>query len=224
MKTTEFGPGVSDTLVCTDMEDKIQFEGTPKDFKEWALKNHPKFVQGSQYPTSMFKYRTVIYVANPAETEPGTPNGVYRMYLSAANNDHLWAFEQEITGYPIRYVTSFKPEAKDNGGVRFYIHQMHPVEELQALSLVEMLKLKQELDGFLNGLPSNIKAPKADAPLAEPVDVTEIIAEAEEADAEIVRPATIPVSQTVPQAAPQTAPTPTKTVDQAVADAESVFG
>lgn len=219
MKTTEFGPGVSESLICTDNDNNIQFEGTAKEFKDWALKNHPKFVQNAQYPSSMFKYRTVLYVANPAETEPGTPKGVYRMYLSTANNDYLWAYEQEISGFPIRYITQFVPEAKDNGSVRYYVHKLSVVEELQALSLVEMIKLKQELDAFLNVLPTNLKVAKSD----DPIDA--IIQEAESADvSDVVRPTTIPVSQTVPQAAPQTMPAPTKTVDQAVADAEDVFG
>ena len=39
MQTSEFGPGVSDSLVCTDEDRNIVFEGTPKDFQAWALEN-----------------------------------------------------------------------------------------------------------------------------------------------------------------------------------------
>jgi hypothetical protein len=217
MKTTEFGKGVSDSLICTDADNNIQFEGTAKDFKEWALKNHPKFAGNSQYPQHMFKYRTVIYVANPYETKPGSADGVYRMYMSTACNDYLWAYQNEISGFPIRYETQFVPEAKDNGAVRYYVHKMSVVDELSALSLIEMIKLKQELDSYLNGLPAVIKTPKVDE-----VDLTDVMAEAEEADeGDIVRHA-------VPNEASFTAmnaeAAPIKSADQAIADANAVFG
>ena len=226
-KTTEFGPGIANDLMCVDAANNVVFKGTPKEFKEWALKNHPKFDANPQYPTSMFKYATNVYVADPFSTEAGTSNGVYKMSFSTTNNDYLWKYQQSISGFPIRYITSFTPEAQDKGANRWYINKLEAQEELPALQLVEMIKLKQDLDKYIHSFYENLKVAKVDD-----FEDAEIMEEVVEVKAPILPPVVPPVAPNLvatPELlgkvlAESTAPSLAKTAEEALKAAEDVFG
>lgn len=193
-KTTEYGKGITDQLVCTDSAGNIVYQGTAIGFKAWAIKNHPKIRANAQYPMSMFASRTVIYLLNPFEMKPGTAEGIYRMYMGTANNDYLWEFQNKITGNPIRYVTGITPEARDNGTNRSYVHKFEIEQELTAVSLVEAIKLKQELDLYLAGLTAETAKPK-------PIEDTDV-------------PAEMPVPQSIQTPYEQVAITTRKDIDE----------
>ena len=231
-KTTEYGKGITDQLVCTDSAGNIVFKGSAPEFKAWAIKNHPKYRANASYPMSMFASRTVLYLLNPFEMKPGTAEGVYRMYMGTANNDYLWGFQNKITGNPIRYLTRITPEARDNGTNRSYVHQFEVSEELSAITLIEAIKLKQELDSYVAGLTEATATPRpvpVDVPVEMPAPkgLDAIMVQAEQEDAQIKRPMTVTATTAgfIPATAssvPATGTT-TRTAAEAIADAEDIF-
>lgn len=212
MQTTEFGKGIADSLICYDSEKVIQFEGTAKEFKEWALKTHPKFGQ-SEYPQSMFKYGTVVYVADPFELEAGTSKGVYKMNFSTTNNEKLWAFQNSISNFPIRFITKFTPVAMDKGTNRWYINDLVVEEEVDALHLVQVVHLKIELDKYFEKIPALLKTPKVD----DENDIEEISVEIP--DHNVLH--TIPTGPTPPTHEVEIS---SPDIEDAIAAANEVFG
>lgn len=183
--TNEFNYG--EEVVLKSSEGVIVYRGDQAGLKSWALKNVPDPKSKPDYPKHLLKFKFVWYIIIPSKyTEQNPVDSVYRFYISVSSMENVNAWKQKLKGDPIRYITQFRTEKKDNGGVRFYPVVPTIYGENPMADLMKYVQVKKDLDEAVDSVNKEFCSTSAEIIPAKREIVEPVVSKVIEAPAKVV--------------------------------------